>query len=191
MKETPKNILLQHVVIEWDKSYRGGSNAAKRNSVKEKYNLPENLIIEGNVEEVPVHMIRFSSSNEFEKPWFEKVLHEKVKSNIIKHGCVFIEIKEDCLDVVFEYDSQNCGAPSRYKYDPQSKKKLYLKEKAFTLNPDEFGKIIVNGRFSDSDTGNWWYEKQIFNIIYTYSPDKDIFKKIKVAKEYSQLAKMW
>lgn len=190
MNKLSKKILVQHLVIEWDKSFRGGANAAKRNSLREEYLLPKEIITQKSNQQIPIHMIRFSSNNLFEKPSFERILYEKVKSDKVKHSCITLKIKQNNIDVYFEYNSQ-CGAPPRYMYNYESKKKVPLKEKAFTLNPNEFGKVIINGRFSDADTGNWRYKKHIFNIIYTDTLNMNSFKNKTVSKMYSKLAKMW
>ena len=45
---------------------------------------------------------------------------------------------------------------------------LPLKEKAFTLNRDLFyGRLLYNGRLTDVDTGEWYYQTTIVNLLFT------------------------
>jgi hypothetical protein len=119
------------------------------------------------------------------------IIKDKLIKDSISYGPVSVKISEEKLEVFFEYNPNSCGMPSRVMYDSNSDKKVFLKQKAFILNPEEYGKIIFNGRFTDADTGNWWYEKHIFNLIYTSTPSEKMFLNMPVSKKYEQLAKLW
>lgn len=97
-----------------------------------------------------------------------------------------IEIKEnkDEKDIYFTYNS-HIGKPARtYRHarkpvDTTNTEYLHspLKEKAFTLNCEHFyGRLIYNGRLTDYDTGEWYYEETIINFVCINGDfHKDIF----------------
>lgn len=68
-----------------------------------------------------------------------------------------------------------------------------LNEKAFALYENEYGQVLYNGRFTDFDTGEWYYILNIINLIYTnnHCKDIDIFTKQKSIKSYTQIAKLF
>lgn len=97
-----------------------------------------------------------------------------------------IEIKENNneKDIYFTYNS-HIGKPVRtYRH---AKKPIHsdhseylhspLKEKAFTLNGENpYGRLIYNGRLTDYDTGEWYYEESVINLFYVDGNfGKDLF----------------
>ncbi|EMO06080.1 hypothetical protein LEP1GSC116_4839, partial [Leptospira interrogans serovar Icterohaemorrhagiae str. Verdun HP] len=56
--------------------------------------------------------------------------------------------------------SKNCGNPIRY-----GKTFGFLHEKAFDIFFNKFGRILYNGRHTD--TGEWFYSLNILNVCDT------------------------
>lgn len=68
-----------------------------------------------------------------------------------------------------------------------------LNETAFILSPDQYGRIIWNERKTDYDTGEWYYQLHIFNLLYL--SNKTVQKDSFIQKEpdylYKQLAHLY
>lgn len=78
---------------------------------------------------------------------------------------------ENGIETVFSYDPQISGQPFRRGHnkdynnaDSRFYGKDILNEIAFVLKDGQKGRIMYNGRFSDYDTGQWWYEQTVVNI---------------------------
>ena len=151
---------------------------------------PNEFVIHRKVINLIKNLFCFRFYKYFKKPSYEEIFREKNESDIRNYEFIQLKVNNNKLDVQFQYLPEFCGAPNRFMYDKLSNKKVFLRKKAFTLRPNEVGKIIVNGRFSAHDTGEWFYEKNIVNIVYTNSPVKTIFTKTAVSKEYSNLAEI-
>lgn len=177
------SIIIQSVTVHWNKDYRGGVGAAERNAVPESFELPLEVFAFSPSKSIIVHEVRCYSSDNFkirEKIYSVESSEIKVKGTIIKR-------EKELLQVYFKYSDYDCGKPYRSKYN-ETGTLMPLEEKAFDLHEDEYGRIIFNGRYTDIDNGNWWYEKKVRNIIRTNKKDKDIFVKSNISKKYEQLA---
>lgn len=105
----------------------------------------------------------------------------------------------DCLEVSFFYDERLSGLPFRRGHNkdyhhPQSL--LYgkdcLNEVAFLLKPKQYGRIIWNERKADYDTGAWYYQMNLYNLILTdCMPTKNMFLINKPDFEYRQMAVLY
>lgn len=100
-------------------------------------------------------------------------------------------------EIRYHYDLHHGALPERHKYDPAISRYVPLHEVAFELEPGDYGQAVCNGRFVDWDTGDWWYEMDILNIILlpesipepTAPPD--CFLARKPNKNYRQVAQLW
>ncbi|WP_144969617.1 hypothetical protein [Bremerella volcania] len=45
----------------------------------------------------------------------------------------------------------------------------------FTISLDEWGQVEFNARYSDWDTGTWWYERSIYNVGWFSREETDRF----------------
>lgn len=78
----------------------------------------------------------------------------------------------DGFEVSFFYDEHRSGMPARCGHNkdyhnPQSPlyQKDCLNEIAFVLTQNQYGRILWNERNTDYDTGEWYYQLHIYNII--------------------------
>lgn len=179
-------IIIQTVTVSWNKNYRGGENANIRNSTPEAFELPLEAFL--NTErKIPVHQVRYSHYNNYIEPTTNNVY--LIDSSKIKLKGTYIKMHDDYSEVFFCYSSHDCGKPYRSRHD-ETGTLIPLEEKAFDLFNNEYGRIVFNGRYTDFDTGNWWYEKKVHNIILLEKYNKDVFVKNVISKEYSQLASL-
>ena len=95
-----------------------------------------------------------------------------------------IGVQEDRLSVSFFYDEHRSGAPHRRGHnqdyqDPRSALfgKDCLNETAFVLEKGQYGRLIWNERKTDYDTGTWYYQLHIYNLIHLNNTpaEPDIF----------------
>ena len=84
------------------------------------------------------------------------------------------------------------GRPRKYKSraDYYTNSDVMLEQTAFSLEPDEYGKIIYNGRFVTHDDSYYVFTK--CNILNnTDKQDKNCFLQRKPDKVYKQISRMF
>ena len=100
----------------------------------------------------------------------------------------------------FAYDERRSGSPRRRgrNRDYHNQQSLWhgrdcLNEEAFLLEPGQYGRIIWNERCADCDTGHWYYQLHIYNILLFKRgvPPADILLTRQPDYEYSQLADLY
>jgi hypothetical protein len=53
-------------------------------------------------------------------------------------------------------------------------------------------RVCYNGRFSDADTGRWWYEQVTVNVAgFGGAPSGDVFLRSEPVRELRLLADLW
>lgn len=82
-------------------------------------------------------------------------------------------IEKDGFEVSFFYDERRSGKPFRRGHNKDYhnlQSPLYhidcLNETAFILKKNQYGRILWNERRIDYDTGEWYYQLHIYNMIY-------------------------
>lgn len=108
----------------------------------------------------------------------------------IKIGAIEIHRNLENYDLRYRYDWHR-AIPTRRRFDYQRGGYVELVENAMTLMPDEYGRIIYNGRYTDFDTGGWYYNLDIVNSINLPNHKdipSDIFSKREPNITYNQLA---
>lgn len=103
-------------------------------------------------------------------------------------------------EVIFFYDENRSGQPLRRGHNKDYhniNSLLYrhdvLNETAFFLKKEQYGRIVWNERKIDYDTGEWYYQHHIINLLH-YSgktPEIDIFIKRRPDFEYKQIAVLY
>lgn len=182
--------VLQLIGIEWDKSARGGEGAALRARVPAGLPLPPELTSR-TAEGVLVHQVRFSHTNGFEKPIAVSVEELPFdKKGILRWGCVELEPGEGELVVRYRWSTWDGGAPQRSMYDAGGKEHP-LRKQAFTLQPDQWGRLEYNGRFVDMDTGHWHYRQTRANVAFVDAIDPDLFAGAEPPLSHRELADLW
>lgn len=201
-------LVVQQIVTVWYKSERGGECAEARS--KFSYTAP----IEGKPcvsDECFFDYKRFyQKGGKFYTPIeydelmgyggvmsLKRAYEPPVKLSQLKGRNVSFTQTENGVEVGFSYDPQINGKPYRRGHNKDfnnTASRFYgkdmLNETAFVLKEGQKGRIIYNGRFSDYDTGQWWYEQTAVNIA-NISFEKfrgDIFLSSEFDFSYRQLA---
>ncbi len=173
------SIYIQSITTGWNKEHRGGQKAAIRNAIPDSFELPIDVFVRPNDDKIIIHEVK--------SYWYDHFATRSkiysIASSEVKLKGVLIKSNQENLQVYFKYSVHDCGKPYRSRYDNTGTLAM-LEEKAFTLDKNEYGRVVFNGRYSDDD---WWYEKKVYNIIKLDSANKDIFS-LNPLKVYEQLA---
>lgn len=158
-------LLVQHIMLYWEKNCRGGLGAVQRSKFPQAAKLPANFfdyISFGS----PIHQVLMKQKTD---GFDTQVDCRRIGEFGIKNSrCIspmeLIPKENDCYEIRYRYDWHKGALPQRYQYN-QDGNYTPLNELAFELFPNTYGRAICNGRFVDWDTGNWWYELTITNVI--------------------------
>lgn len=111
-----------------------------------------------------------------------------------------LECCGDNLAVAFGYDERRSGRPMRRgrNKDYHNQQSFWygrdcLNEEAFLLEPGQYGRILWNERLTDYDTGIWYYQLHIYNILLVKRglPPADVLLTRQPDYEYEQLADLY
>ncbi len=157
-------ILCQQIVVEYDKHSRGAEGAAARGALPEAYELPEAFFGQnGRCHCVCLWQNGAGFTRRDSTPDIASIKEWEIAQN------------DGVYDIYFTYCS-SIGKPVRtFRHakkpiitESMDYLQLPLKEKAFTLNRDLFyGRLLYNGRLTDVDTGEWYYQTTIVNLLFT------------------------
>jgi len=160
-------ILIQHISLIWEKDCRGGIGAVQRGNFPQAIQPPTNFfdyIPFGK----PVHWAIFNQ----EKDGFHcKVDHRRIeefdtKNSLCLSPMELIPKEENHCEVRYRYDWHR-AIPKRYKYTKEGHR-VSLNELAFELHSGEYGRAVSNGRYVDINTGIWYYEMIIVNVMIVF-----------------------
>lgn len=180
-------LLIQHIKLYWNKECRGAPYSTFRNQMPKAYNLPKDFF-KYNPLGYPSHYIYFVQEKGGLKEEINRIDTLTEYENI-RMGAVEIIKRESGHELRYRYDFHR-AIPERHKYDPKTCLYKPLNEIALSLFSNEYGRIIHNGRHVDYDTGDWYYNIDIINII-NVTGNKiplDIFSKKEPDKPYNQIA---
>lgn len=176
-------LVVQEIVTVWNKSERGGENAEARSRFL--YAAPIERKPCASDECIFNHIRfyqkdgRFYAPDEYDKLMgfggtgrlLKRAYEQPVKLSQLKVKNVSFTENKNGIEVGFSYDPQINGRPARKGHNKDfnnTESRLYgkdiLNETAFVLKEGQKGQIIYNGRFSDYDTGQWWYEQTAVNV---------------------------
>lgn len=178
-------VVVQHILIRWSKSSRGGSLAEQRNQIPRAFPVPAPKPRFDRQEWFPVHRIEFNESNQFHKPRHQTVEPHLIDIPYRTRNCT---INADGEFPVITYEWRN-GAPPR-TYINKEGASVSVK-KAFSVAGNHWVQIESNGRFSCRDFGIWFYEHEIINVAFTDPVNRAIFTTTEPAETYQQLADLW
>ena len=189
-------LLIQHIKLEWYKESRGAPDSTARNRLEPARRLPARFFDYNPIGTPSHYLFLVQEKTDF----IEQINRIEALTELekVKVGCLEIVKNLNAYDVHFKYVHSNgdpvrtnehrkTAAPFTHEHDDS----IYgmLNEIAMTLKPGEYGRIMHNGKHIGYDTGHWYYQKDIVNIIN--SPDKvenlDIFLGRKPDKTYDQL----
>ncbi len=111
-----------------------------------------------------------------------------------------IRLDSESYEVTFFYDERRGGQPIRqghnkdyHNMDSLLYRHDILNETAFSLKRGQYGRIIWNERQKDYDTGEWYYQMHVSNLLHY--PEKklktDIFLTRRPDFEYKQMAVLY
>lgn len=157
-------IVVQRLVTHWTKASRGAPAASARNATPEALALPAALL---SAEAACLHhAVDFREGRAFQPeeragtdghvspmaPWLGKPCS------------VRFDLAPGRLDVSFRRDSDLGDGSGRPPDGP-----------CFVLAPGQWGRVAFNGVFGDHDTGEWYYEKEVFNVAHVDAATADLF----------------
>lgn len=167
-------IVVQHSLTHWTKASRGGEGAVKRNAVPEATILPLSRIETAGRTGL-LHKLAYREENGFARQ-DEALQLDPLLSKLIV-GCITINLDRDTVSASFRYRWSCCGSPER----EWTRKTLRMAE-------GEWGQMVYNGRFVDSDGGRWWYEKKAINIGLFSELSDDVFTRSAPTYRFSAMA---
>ena len=209
LKKERKMLAVQETTAVWYKSDKGGEAAQARNS----------FIFAASIEHKPLFTdqcvygyrcfyqkgVKLYTSEEYDelmgfikaKILPKRTYEPPVKLSQLKVKNLTFTQTEKGIEISFSYDPQINGKPVRSGHNKDfnnTESRFYrkdiLNETAFVLKEGQKGRIMYNGRFTDIDTGQWWYEQTAVNIanIPFEAFHKDIFLEGEFDLTYSILA---
>ncbi len=165
-------IVVQHIEIVWSKKSRGGDGARVRNSMPDAVRMPQGP----GSSPCMLHQATFS-----EWQGFDQQDTTRMSTTFEELGLKFLSgvIDDAGLTITFHRDGYNAATPSIFPYKP-----------LFTLQEGEFGRFLYNGRYTDNDTGEWWYEKHVYNVGWLTEWHPDLFINNTPQAEFRELARL-
>jgi len=154
-------LLLQHIQLSWDKGCRGAPYSASRNRLPKAYELSKTFFDRSSLG-YPAHYIYLQQNEDGINEKINRIYTLTEYENV-RVGATEILNQSDYYEVRYRYDFHS-AIPSRQKYDPHDCIYKPLNELAMNLKPNEYGRIIYNGRFSSRDS-YWYYILEIVNIF--------------------------
>ena len=171
--------LVQIVRLHWGKSARGGQGARDRNAVAQSFTIPP-AELAGNGGHLNIYTALWGERNAFAEPLVVRTDRVPVGEGFTDR-CVSVYPHPDGLQVRFQYDSVNGGAPRRG-----------LSSRVLVARPDQWVRVRYNGRFSYLYDGNWYYEQTTVNVAwFAAEPDGRVFVHGEPAQELQALANLW
>ena len=175
--------LVQVIHLSWDKSARGGQGAQQRSSVPLAFEVQEGHLRDARGH-LQIEVLRWGNDNAFSEPL--EARHERVPlADGYRFGCVTVAAHPEGLSVRYRWDFYRGGAPDRRFLDIGGNGDLIVQA-------GEWMRISSNGRFSDSDTGKWWYEQTTVNVAaFAGEPSGRIFVAGEPVRDLRLLEDLW
>jgi hypothetical protein len=167
-------LIVQHTKIAWDKKSRGAPYAARRAQIAKAFALPYASTKINQTENV-LHYLYFVQLDAeiFERINSTDILNMNSEGRF-KVGALEISEDGENYHVTYRYDWHN-AMPVRNGFDYNRGGRVALIERAMTLPPDTYGRVLYNGRYVDSCTGEWYYNLDIINIINNKEASSTVF----------------
>lgn len=187
-------IIIQHILLQWQKDCRGGKGAVQRSRYPLAAKLPRDFFVDipsGS----PIHWRRVEQKTDgFHIRMDRRGLEVFDARHSLRLSPMELISNADggCL-LRYRYDWHKGAVPPRQVYDPKTSQYRPLSEQAFVLREGDYGRALCNGRFVDRDTGSWWYELSITNVLVLRQANVplDCFLTAKPTHLYRQIAQLW
>ena len=179
--------LVQVIRVTWTKASRGGEGARSRNSVPSATEITVADLPDVNGS-LCVDVSEWREHNQFVEPYHT---YRKIPfASGFHFGCVTVSATMNGLQVDYQYDPGFVGAPDRRGFAPEGHRAA--KPRRFFARDGEWIQVCHNGRFSDIDTGNWWYELVTVNVaFFAGGLDSRVFVTRRPSEELRVLAELW
>lgn len=131
--------------------------------------------------------------------WAEKCEYQHFGIEELDVEGVRVSLQPDGYHIGYYYDQQRSGRPYRrgHNKDFWNRQSPFFgkdicNETAFVLSQNQYGRICFNKRNIDMDTGAWWYQLHIVNLIAHFGDlTAHLFTKRQPDFEYRQLADLF
>lgn len=181
--------IVQIIHLRWSKASRGGDGARKRNAVPLGFDVRVDQFADCHNELMVVES-SWGERNGFAQPFNNRQRRVKVGDGF-SYDCVSVSEHSDGLRVRYQYDRSHGGAPDRWYFNFVSSHGESPSGE-FVVRSDEWGRIRYNGRFTDFDGGNWWYEQTTVNVAwFDQSPSGRAFANGAPSHEIKAMADLW
>jgi len=184
-------LVTQHIKIEWGKECRGAPYAEQRSHMPKAFRLPKYQHSNQLVDYISHYVYVIQSRNGFT----EKINRSEKTSAVssFRLGALEILNEPNNCKIEYRYVYHGRAIPARRGFDYEHGGECDLIESAMELFPDEYGRIVYNGRFVDYDTGAWYYDLDIVNIMNIQQKEfsTNIFTEHEPDKTYNQLAVLY
>lgn len=194
-------LFIQNICLTWGKKERGSVYADMRKRLPSACSidqLPDRFC--GDV--VMHHLYFHQTGTKFHTLHIKDAYHFQYFSSVqdLNLTNLLIQTNPEGYEVTFFYDETRSGRPVRRGHNKDYhniESPLYrhdmLNETAFFLKPEQYGRIHWNERKIDYDTGEWYYQWHIINLLHNQDrmPEKDIFRNRKPDFEYKQMAVLY
>jgi hypothetical protein len=180
--------LAQVICLHWTKAARGGEGARARGAVPVGFKVEAAELV-GAEGVLCVDASQWGERNGFIEPVTVR-RHRVLLAEGFSFGCVAVSTNPEGLLVRYQYDGTHGGAPNRWFLNwPGSGG---APGRALLARGGEWVRVCYNGRFSDIDTGNWWYQQVTVNVAwFAGEPDGRVFLDREPAQELRALAELW
>lgn len=127
------------------------------------------------------------------------IFHFQFYTSVQELNLINLSIQSDkeSYKVTFFYDEHRSGQPIRqghnkdyHNIDSLLYRHNILNETIFSLGPGQYGRVIWNERKLVYDTGEWYYQLHVNNLLNYLGemPKSDIFLSNRLDFEYKQMA---
>jgi hypothetical protein len=181
--------LVQIIRLHWDKSARGGQGARDRNAVPLAFGVPADQLLHA-TGQLHVEESHWGDSNAFAKPFHYRHHRVPVEAGF-SFACVTISEHPQGLLVRYRWSWGRGGAPDRWFINAGTGN-AESASRDLVVQAGQWARVSSNGRFTDFDTGNWWYEQVTVNVAwFDGEPSGQVFVGSAPVRDFRQLANLW
>lgn len=194
-------LLIQDICLSWSKKEKNSFYAKKRAEFPLVYSLDKSPDISRG--DALVHRLGFwQKEDSFQTVHMDEGYCFQAYASVkdLNLTNLSVRLDEENYEVTFFYDEHRSGQPVRRGHNKDynnTDSYLYrhdiLNETAFSLNKGQYGCVIWNERKTDYDTGEWYYELHIINLLNCLEImlKQDIFLSKRPDFEYKQMAELY
>ncbi|MCM1064334.1 MAG: hypothetical protein NC420_07650 [Eubacterium sp.] len=194
-------LLVQDICLAWGKRERGSVSAGVRAGFPMAYSLDKSSdTFHGDIfvhrlsfwqKETVIQALRLDDGYRFQ--WYFSAQDLNLTHLAVRWDAGSYEVS-------FFYDERRGGQPVRrghnkdyHNVDSSLYRHDILNETAFSLGAGQYGRVLWNERDLDYDTGEWYYQWHIVNLLYGLDkmPERDIFLARRPDFEYQQMAALY